>query len=129
MTGNVRFASTDVGLKPTPMYNMNILEETASNTLTFQELIEDACDRAKCFASLVILLKIWCRQRGICNRASPDALNDFLLTVLSVHLLNERVLNENMSTQQMFRGVLTYLGSSDLSNKVVRMKAYEGMFQ
>lgn len=127
--GNVRYSNADARLSPTPLYNMSILEETASNIVKMQELVEDACERANAFSKLICLIKVWCRQRGICNRKSPDAFNDFLLTVLSVHLLNERVLSDNMSTQQMFRGLLQYLVRTDFSKTVIRMAEWPGNFE
>lgn len=56
----------------------------------------------------IILLKVWLRQRelssGLCD------FNGFVITALVVYLFQIRKINSFMSSYQVFRTVLNYLG-------------------
>jgi hypothetical protein len=61
----------------------------------------------------VRLLKVWVRQRGLAQaHGHPDG---FVLTMILVALLERRVISRAMSSYQLFRVSLQYLGTHDPS--------------
>jgi hypothetical protein len=53
--------------------------------------------------------QIWLRQRGM--HVGADTMNGFLASMLLLHLLQSRKVNREMSSYQIFRAALDFIGT------------------
>lgn len=95
----------------TPFYNQSILEDMFM--VEHLKLIHAASKSCEGFASAIILLKTWLRQKGL-SSPKVHSFNGFLITLVTCHLLNIRKLNKSMSCYQIFKLVIKFLSELDI---------------
>lgn len=102
----------------TPYYNNAILCDV--HMRTHLALLHEYSSRCTHFAEAVLLLKVWLRQRGM-NNGAPGTLGGFGVSMVLVYLFQARKIFADSSSFQLFRAVILFLASGDLTNRGVVM--------
>ncbi|KAK6204359.1 Nrap protein [Scheffersomyces amazonensis] len=116
----IRVQADTEELPPTPLYNATILSMTSFDyylkylytTKKSTEAFKDAC----------ILGRLWLKQRGFGSSINEGGFGHFEFAILMSALLNGGGLNGNkillhgFSSYQLFKGVIKYLATMDLSS-------------
>jgi len=111
--------------RPTPNYNMSILEDVAgSSFMTHLSLLHELRGECDSFEEVCCLIKVWARVRGFSREASSDVPNEFFLIMLFAHSLLEKIVSPSLSPQQSFRNFMGFIAKADLGNKVWRMRKH-----
>lgn len=93
---------------PTPHYNASILSDMLYET--HLHTLYNAVKECPGIKDAICLFKVWLKQRtfkGVCT------FNGFIGSMLMVYLLQARKISSHMSSYQIFRIVLHFLGTSD----------------
>ncbi|XP_058808859.1 nucleolar protein 6 [Phymastichus coffea] len=94
---------------PTPYYNAIVMQDLTviQTTSQINKLIKEYPN----IKDGIILLKIWLKQRELCNNFV--SFNGHVITMYVLYLLIEKKLNIFMSSYQIVRNTWLYLASSD----------------
>ena len=92
--------------RPSPFRNNAIMEDL----MAVQHLtaLHAAISECPPLADAIVMFKVWLRQRDL---PTGGSFNGFLSSMLMVYLIKQRQLNTQMSSYQLFRVTLGYLGS------------------
>jgi hypothetical protein len=131
-------AITEVNIEDEPetsMYNMGVLEDIKSVSFSAHaDMLFDMCQVCEGLPGAMVLVKAWMRQRHLARAGDSDVMNEFLVCALMAHLLNTNVLKRHMQSLPLFRALVSYLASTDLSSastknksKVIRFKARDNV--
>jgi len=99
---------------PTPAYNNAILEDIFF--MDHLKLLQKQISSSPHFLDVVLMLKVWNRQRNIHN--SSDSFNGFLFSMLLSHLISVGKISSQMSSYHMFKLTLQYLAGPDFQNGI-----------
>jgi U3 small nucleolar RNA-associated protein 22 len=113
-----KFVSTKFKIKiiPTIEKNESIKNENILEDCFFKDhlvLIHEKMRDCPSLVETTILFKVWLKRRRMYE--SFDSMNGFLITMLIVYLLNEKIISKNMSSFQMLRNILNWIAKSDQS--------------
>eukprot|EP01080_Neovahlkampfia_damariscottae_P001140 gene1140-10654_t len=116
-----KFVSTKFKIKiiPTIEKFKNLKKESILEDCYFKDHLILIHEKMKDCPSLVetsILFKVWLKKRKIYE--TFDSFNGFLITILIIYLLNEKVITKNMSSFQMLRNILNWISKSDFSKSL-----------
>ena len=91
---------------PTPHYNNDILGDMfVKNHLA---LLHACSQNSPGFVDAIALGKVWLQQRGMSQEAGH--VDGFLLSMLLVHLVQQRKVNRQMSSYQILRILMQFIG-------------------
>ncbi|XP_014206566.1 nucleolar protein 6 [Copidosoma floridanum] len=102
---------------PTPIYNHRVMYDLTtikSNTDNVSKMEEYPNIRDG-----IILLKIWLKQRGLCNNF--DSFNGHVITMYVLYLLHKKIINKYMSSYQILRHTWTNLAKSEWHRNGISM--------
>ncbi|XP_014250307.1 nucleolar protein 6 [Cimex lectularius] len=100
-------------LPDTPYYNSQLLEDVVleeNEKLKISSLQNNQNAR-----DAIVLLGVWLKQRGMTQ--GYGAVNMHLISMLMVHLLQNQVINYNMSSYQIIRHVWLFISQGDWTEK------------
>lgn len=102
----------------TPHYTNDVLVDMSfeSNLHVLHKL----STTSSAFSLASVLLKVWLRQRKLDE--STDSASGFMISMLLVHLLEQRYLNAQMSVFHIFRVCMTWLRDNDLAKTPIQMR-------
>lgn len=113
-------------LIPTPFYNASVRSD--SNYLSYLKVLHSASKQAEGFTNACILGRIWLRQRGFGGALHAGGFGHFEWAAITALLLEgggpkgRSVLSVGYSSYQMFKAVLQFLSTNDLSAKPLAYK-------
>uniref|UniRef100_A0A0D3HRU2 Nucleolar protein 6 n=1 Tax=Oryza barthii TaxID=65489 RepID=A0A0D3HRU2_9ORYZ len=119
---NVRAYTKDGINLPTPKYNCSILEDMFLEENA--EFISSSVADWKALQEALVLLKVWARQRT--SIYTHDCLNGYLISAILVFLTVDSagsMINRSMTTRQIFRIVMKFLGTSE-QQKLIELKPF-----
>eukprot|EP00002_Diphylleia_rotans_P025509 TRINITY_DN5045_c0_g1_i2.p1 TRINITY_DN5045_c0_g1~~TRINITY_DN5045_c0_g1_i2.p1 ORF type:complete len:1168 (+),score=282.69 TRINITY_DN5045_c0_g1_i2:57-3560(+) len=120
--GNLRSTSSEQARSaPTPYYNNSILED-----MFYQDHLTFCHERMKntpSYVDAVVLFKVWLKQREMTT--ASDAVNGFLMTMIMLHLHEKKMVNEQMSSYQIFRVVMEFIAHLNIGEGIF-MKLQDG---
>lgn len=96
--------NTEIG-PPTPYYNSSILADLTASVN--QELLRDIFQKNENLKQAVVLLKIWIRQRNL-------KISGFIISLLVAYFVQNKRVNNIMSSYQIVRNIWIALKSSEL---------------
>ncbi|EGW33293.1 uncharacterized protein SPAPADRAFT_137181 [Spathaspora passalidarum NRRL Y-27907] len=116
----VQTENEDTALPPTPIYNSSILSQTSYDYyLKYLYTIKKTTDG---FKDACILGRLWLQQRGFTSDINKGGFGHFEFAMLMSILLNgggvegNKILLHGFSSYQLFKGVVKYLATMDLTN-------------
>ncbi|KAJ9080038.1 U3 snoRNP protein [Entomophthora muscae] len=118
---NVRPPSGDA-LPPTPRYNTSLARDMVFTAhMTFLHTLTKQC---KEFSQAIVLVKAWSECRGFGTRGSTcKGFSGLLASMLLAYLLQpsakSTTLSPSLSSYQLFKGLLDFLSSDDLSRPIL----------
>ncbi|KAL5754642.1 hypothetical protein ACOSP7_022862 [Xanthoceras sorbifolium] len=110
---NVRAFNQGGVPQATPKYNTSILEDMLLEDNA--EFVKKTLCRWKELGEVLMLLKIWARQRS--SIYVHDCLNGYLVSILLSYLVSLDKINNSMKTIQIFRIALDFIATSKLWNR------------
>ena len=119
--------NTTVTLAPSPFYNASVKSDC--NIEAYMKLLHSATKQSICFKHSCILGRVWLRQRGLGSSIAKGGFGHFEWATLTALLLKgggpkgHSVLSPGYSTYQMFKAVLQFLSSADLTSKPLMFEA------
>lgn len=116
------FISKDGVIQPTPHYNSSILEDMAVESTA--AVLKESFTGHESTRDAVLLLKVWCRQRGIYD--AVDSLNGSLITILVAYLASPaggKRINEHLTALQIFRLTMESIANGNVLEKGIFMQA------
>ncbi|RLV90375.1 U3 small nucleolar RNA-associated protein 22 [Spathaspora sp. JA1] len=119
-----------VALPPTPVYNSSILSQTAYDYyLKYLYTINKTTDG---FKDACMLGRLWLQQRGFSSDVNKGGFGHFEFAMLMSILLNgggiegNKILLHGFSSYQLFKGVVKYLATMDLTEGYVSFSSLIG---
>ena len=113
-----KFISTKFKIKILPTIDenkfKNLKKETILEDCFFKNHLILIHEKMKDCPSLVetsILFKVWLKKRKIYD--TFDSFNGFLISILIIFLLNQKIITKNMSSFQMLRNILNWISNDD----------------
>eukprot|EP01119_Soliformovum_irregulare_P012830 TRINITY_DN3350_c0_g1_i1.p1 TRINITY_DN3350_c0_g1~~TRINITY_DN3350_c0_g1_i1.p1 ORF type:complete len:1133 (-),score=396.10 TRINITY_DN3350_c0_g1_i1:57-3455(-) len=100
-----------------PYYNTAILNDMLAES--HHTFLQDAYLQHKFLNETLLLCKVWARQKSF---GVGTSWNNFLSSMLLVHLLRIRKITQHMSSYQAFRFFLAYLAEEDILATGIFMK-------
>ena len=100
-----------------PYYNNGIIQDMYMR----QHLRELHTYTRDCpaFVDVIVLSKIWIRQRGF--HLMEDSVNGFVMSMVLVYLMETHRMNRQMSSLQMFKILMHFLGTETSSGNVLKL--------
>eukprot|EP00163_Fabomonas_tropica_P033454 TRINITY_DN880_c0_g1_i2.p1 TRINITY_DN880_c0_g1~~TRINITY_DN880_c0_g1_i2.p1 ORF type:complete len:1010 (+),score=252.70 TRINITY_DN880_c0_g1_i2:211-3240(+) len=99
----------------TPHYNMSVLEDMYMfSSLEYIHAASSNCTHLK---EGILLLKVWLRQRQFLQQSAT--LGTFHFSILAAHLVNVGLIKPQMTSFQIFRAVLSFITTRDLTREGV----------
>ena len=114
-------------LLPTPFYNASINSDL--NFVSYLKVLHSASKQAEGYRNACILGRIWLRQRGFGGAIHAGGFGHFEWAAVTALLLEgggpkgRSVLSTGYSSYQMFKAVLQFLSTNDLTAKPLAYKA------
>ncbi|XP_057214658.1 nucleolar protein 6 isoform X2 [Triplophysa rosa] len=102
---------------PTPHYNSTILGDHLP--LSHFQFLSANSTQCPAFRDVVALLKVWLRQRGLDQGAGCFC--GFHASMLLAYLLSTHKVGKSMNAYQLFRNVLHFLASTDLTKNGITL--------
>ncbi|RLN44530.1 hypothetical protein BBJ29_002943 [Phytophthora kernoviae] len=106
----------------TPMYNNSILEDMMMRQHTRE--LHAALKEAPQLSEACILTKVWLRQRGF--HKTTDSMNGFLTSMLLLYLYQEKRINAQTPSDQMFKVMMQFIAVHKLENEPLHFPPAEG---
>ncbi|KAE9041263.1 Nucleolar protein 6 [Phytophthora rubi] len=106
----------------TPMYNNSILEDMMVRQHTRE--LHAALKEAPQLAEACILAKVWIRQRGF--HKAMDSVNDFLVSMLLLYLYQQKRINAQTPSDQMFKVLVQFIAVHDVEKEPLQFPPAEG---
>jgi U3 small nucleolar RNA-associated protein 22 len=106
---------------PTPFYNASLRADC--NFESYLKVLHSALKRSTAFKEACILGRIWLRQRGFGSALSKGGFGHFEWAAMTALLLNgggpkgSSVLSPGYSSYQMFKAIIQYLATTNLTDK------------
>lgn len=116
----IRIQSDSPELPPTPLYNASILSLCSYDY--YLKYLYTSKKSAESFKDACILGRIWLNQRGFGGLVSKGGFGHFEFAMLMSALLHgggvngNKILLHGFSSYQLFKGVIKYLATMDLSS-------------
>lgn len=107
-------------LTPTPFYNASVRAD--SMVMEYAKLLSETSDECEAFREACVLGRIWLRQRGFGSSITGGGFGNFEWAALTAILLQQQAgkatsLSKRQGSYQLFRGVLHFLASHDLTKQ------------
>ncbi|KAF2144618.1 uncharacterized protein K452DRAFT_245617, partial [Aplosporella prunicola CBS 121167] len=108
-------------LKPTPFYNASVRAD--SQTTAYLKLMHGAVSKNEAYKDACLLGQTWLRQRGFGSRICDGGFGNFEWAALVALLLQgggpggKPLFAAGYSSYQLFKGMLQFLASKDLSDQ------------
>jgi U3 small nucleolar RNA-associated protein 22 len=118
---------------PTPFYNASLRADC--NFESYLKALHSATKRSTAFKEACILGRIWLRQRGFGSALSKGGFGHFEWAAMTALLLNgggpkgSSILSPGYSSYQMFKAIIQYLATTDLTNKPLVYEATDFTIQ
>lgn len=110
----------DLDLPATPLYNSSILTMTSYDY--YLKFLYKAKKSTQQFKEACVLGRLWLSQRGLGSSVAKGGFGHFEFATLTASLLNgggiqgNKILLHGFSSYQIFKGVIKYLATQDLSS-------------
>jgi len=101
---------------PTPVYNSSILSDMLYEK--HLHVLYDSLKECPGIKDAICLFKVWLQQRAF---KGVITFNGFIGSMLLAYLLSSRFISPQMSSYQIFRLLLNFLATSDLSRKGISL--------
>lgn len=114
-------ASAQTSLKPTPFYNASLRAD--SQATSYLKLLHGAMSRTDAFRDACLLGRTWLRQRGFNSHIRDGGFGNFEWSSIMALLLQgggpagKPLFAAGYSSYQLFKGMLQYLASRDLTDQ------------
>lgn len=105
-----------------PYYNNSILEDMMMRQHTRE--LHAALKSSTNFAEACVLIKVWIRQRGFHH--APDSINGFLACMLLLFLQQNKRINAQTSSDQMFKVLVQFIAVHDFEKEPLVFPPVEG---
>ncbi|EOD48163.1 putative pre-rrna processing protein utp22 protein [Neofusicoccum parvum UCRNP2] len=114
-------ATAQTNLKPTPFYNASLRADSQSTS--YLKLLHGALGRTDAFRDACLLGTTWLRQRGFSSHIRNGGFGNFEWTAIMALLLQgggpagKPLFAAGYSSYQLFKGMLQYLATRDLTDQ------------
>eukprot|EP01117_Protostelium_nocturnum_P014907 TRINITY_DN5726_c0_g1_i1.p1 TRINITY_DN5726_c0_g1~~TRINITY_DN5726_c0_g1_i1.p1 ORF type:complete len:1128 (+),score=421.94 TRINITY_DN5726_c0_g1_i1:205-3588(+) len=105
--------NSNLDLSPTAIYNNSILEDLFQ--LDHFNWMKQRIEGHENLIETILLIKIWMKQREMNGK---DTINHFIATYLILYLIETRRVTLFMSSYQIFRVFLQFVGTYDISKGI-----------
>ena len=113
--GNESLNKQASDLKPTPRYNMAILEDIAAQTQ--HNFLSQTLNLCKVAKDALVLFKIWLIQRSY--RFSFDCIDSHSATLLVAYLVQTKKITNQMNAVGAFTFIMKFMSTIDFSSSVL----------